>query len=161
MTPSPRLVGISTNLAAFLNMLAVSEGTAGHGDDGYNLIVGGELFHSYADHPRTMVKLPRLGINSSAAGRYQVLKRTFDAYKVRLRLTDFSPVSQDQIAVRLIREQGALPDIEAGRIPAAIAKCANIWASLPGAGYGQHEHKLENLLAAYRQAGGNLAGAAA
>ena len=161
MTPSPRLAGLSANLSAFLNMLAVSEGTAGHGDDGYNLIVGGELFHSYADHPRKLVKLPRLGINSSAAGRYQVLKRTFDAYKVRLRLTDFSPVSQDQIAVRLIRERGALPDIEAGRIPAAIAKCANIWASLPGAGYGQREHKLETLLAAYRQAGGNLSGAAA
>ena len=161
MKQSPRLAGLSANLAAFLNMLAVSEGTAGHGDDGYNVIVGGELFHSYTDHPRKLVKLPRLGINSSAAGRYQVLKRTFDAYKVRLRLTDFSPVSQDQIAVRLIRERGALPDIEAGRIPAAIAKCANIWASLPGAGYGQHEHKLETLLAAYRQAGGNLAGAAA
>ena len=161
MTPSPRLAGLSANLAAFLNMLAISEGTAGKGDDGYNLIVGGELFDNYADHPRKLVKLPRMGINSSAAGRYQALKRTFDAYKATLRLTDFSPVSQDKIAVRLIREQGALPDIEAGRIPEAIAKCANIWASLPGAGYGQHEHKQETLLAAYRQAGGTLAGGAA
>ncbi|MDP4381039.1 lysozyme, partial [Escherichia coli] len=32
--------------------------------------------------------------------------------------------------------------------------CRNIWASLPGAGYGQREHSLEKLVTAWRTAGG-------
>ncbi|MCF3972008.1 lysozyme, partial [Pseudomonas aeruginosa] len=37
-----------------------------------------------------------------------------------------------------------------------IKQVSNIWASLPGAGYGQHEHKLADLLAMYRKAGGEV-----
>jgi len=51
---------------------------------------------------------------------------------------------------------GAL-DVHAGRIQSAIEKCRNIWASLPGAGYGQHERKLDDLLAHHIAAGGRLA----
>lgn len=144
------------NRKAFLNMIAHSEGTLGKGDNGYNVLVGGKLFSGYADHPRIMVRLnPKL--KSTAAGRYQVLARYFDAYKLKLGLDDFSPASQDAIALQQIKEQGALADVDAGRIETAIRKCANIWASLPGAGYGQHENRLEDLLAAYRQAHGILA----
>ena len=38
-------------------------------------------------------------------------------------------------------ERGALPMIDRGDIRQAIDRCSNIWASLPGAGYGQFEHK--------------------
>jgi len=38
----------------------------------------------------------------------------------------------------------------------AIQKCNHIWASLPGAGYGQRENKLDDLLAVYKQEGGNV-----
>ncbi|UZZ12464.1 glycoside hydrolase family 104 protein [Ectopseudomonas mendocina] len=149
------------NVLAFLDMLAWSEGTdhprQRSRDQGYDVIVGGELFEGYADHPRRLVALPRLGIKSTAAGRYQLLSRYFDAYKKQLGLPDFSPLSQDKIALQQIRERRALPDIQAGRIPEAISKCRNIWASLPGAGYGQHEHKLESLIAHYLAAGGRLA----
>ncbi|MDH1442075.1 glycoside hydrolase family 104 protein [Pseudomonas sp. GD03721] len=149
------------NVLAFLDMLAWSEGTDHPRqrtlDQGYDVIVGGELFKGYADHPRRLVPLPRLGIKSTAAGRYQLLSRYFDAYKKQLGLPDFSPSSQDKIALQQIRERRALPDIQAGRIPEAIEKCRNIWASLPGAGYGQHEHKLESLIAHYLAAGGVLA----
>ena len=31
--------------------------------------------------------------------------------------------------------------IDRGDIRQAIDRCSNIWASLPGAGYGQFEHK--------------------
>ena len=31
----------------------------------------------------------------------------------------------------------------------AIDRCNNIWASLPGAGYGQFEHKADNLIAKF------------
>lgn len=150
---------MSKNLTAFLDMLAVSEGTAGKGDDGYNVLYGGGLFTSYDDHPRRYLtfKINGKPITSSAAGRYQILAKFYDAYKASLRLPDFSPASQDAIATQMIREQRALADIEAGDIETAIRKCRNIWASLPGAGYGQHEQKLEHLMAAYEAHGGALA----
>ncbi|WAC45562.1 glycoside hydrolase family 104 protein [Pseudomonas sp. SL4(2022)] len=149
------------NVLAFLDMLAWSEGTDRPGqstrEQGYDVIVGGGLFAGYADHPRKLIPLPKLGIKSTAAGRYQLLSRYYDAYKRQLGVPDFSPLSQDKIAIQQIRERRALPDIQAGRIAEAIAKCRNIWASLPGAGYGQHEHALDDLIDHYLAAGGVLA----
>ncbi len=155
-----RVAGIHPNLSAFLDMLAFSEGTANSPttqDDGYDQIVGRTRFTSYATHPNVLVKLPKLGISSTAAGRYQLLNRYFVAYSKSLGLHDFSPVSQDKIAIQQIRERKALPDIEAGRFDAAVAKCSNIWASLPGAGYGQFEHSIGPLREQYAKHGGKLA----
>ena len=45
------------------------------------------------------------------------------------------------MALQQIKERGALPMIDRGDIRQAINRCSNIWASLPGAGYGQFEHK--------------------
>ena len=138
-------------------MLAASEGTKGKGLDGYNVIVGGELFEDFSDHPRKKVWIRRINNYSTAAGRYQLLARYWDAYRKQLKLTDFSPQSQDDVALQQIKERGALNDIDEGRIEDAIRKCSNIWASLPGAGYGQHEQKLDFLLSAYDNAGGTRA----
>lgn len=154
---------ISKNLKAVLDTIAWSEGTTkiAGSDDGYNVIVGGTLFNNgYADHPRKLVDLPRLGIKSTAAGRYQLLSRYWDAYRKQLNLKDFGHASQDAVAIQQIRERKALEDIEAGRIEQALAKCSNIWASLPGAGYGQHEHKAADLIAQYQKQGGTLSKAA-
>ncbi len=153
------------NVIAFLDMLAVSElGTAllAQTDDGYNVIVGSTplqllFFDNYQDHPRKLVKLAKLGINSTAAGRYQLLARYYDAYRKQLGLSDFSPVNQDRIALQQICERGALPLIQVGQIVAAIERVRNIWASLPGAGYGQPEHGLAQLLVVYQAVGGKLA----
>ena len=61
---------------------------------GYDVIVGGELFTDYSDHPRKLVTLnPKL--KSTGAGRYQLLSRWWDAYRKQLGLKDFSPKSQD------------------------------------------------------------------
>ena len=151
---------MSPNLKAFLDMLAYSEGTDNGRqptkNHGYDVIVGGELFTSYADHPRKLVNL-RPGLASTAAGRYQVLARYFDTYKKQLNLPDFSPESQDAIAIQLIKECGAIRDVEAGYIDIAITKCASRWASLPGADYGQHENDKSRLIAAYQKAGGLVA----
>lgn len=154
-------MAISKNMKAFLDMLACSEGT----DDGrqktnnhgYDVVVGGSLFTDYSDHPRKLVSLTNLGIKSTAAGRYQILSKYYDAYKKQLRLPDFSPASQDAIAMQLIRECKATADIEAGHIADAIHKCRSRWASLPGAGYGQHEQKLDRLIQVYKSAGGTVA----
>jgi muramidase (phage lysozyme) len=150
-----------SNLQAFLQMIAVSEGTARIGDRGYDVLVGSTpkqplLFGSYHDHPRTKIQL-RPDLVSTAAGRYQILARYFDAYRKTLTLPDFSPASQDAIATQMIREQGAYADVAAGRFDEAVAKVANIWASLPGAGYGQHENKLVELRRAFTDAGGIVA----
>ncbi len=152
---------MTPQLQAFLDMIATSEGTAHIGDRGYNCLVGSTLqkpvvFPSYVDHPRVKVPL-RPGLVSTAAGRYQILARYYDAYKAQLSLPDFGPASQDAIAVEMIREQGALPDVEAGRFDEAVAKCANIWASLPGAGYDQHENRIADLRRAFANSGGVVA----
>ncbi|WP_417585285.1 glycoside hydrolase family 104 protein [Pelagibacterium sp.] len=150
------------NVCAFLDLVAWSEGTdngrQATNDEGYDVVVGGGLFESYADHPRRLISLPSLGIKSTAAGRYQILSRYWDHYRKQLGLVGgFTPENQDRIALQLIRECRALDDIKAGRVEQAIHKCRSRWASLPGAGYGQHEHKVSSLLAAYSKAGGFLA----
>lgn len=142
------------NARAFLDMIAYAEGTAGHGDDGYNVLFGYGEFDSYADHPRIYV--PYGSTSTSAAGRYQILARTWDGLRGKLGLTDFSPDSQDAAALELIRERGALNDVHAGRVQTAIEKVRKVWASLPGAGYGQPERRMASLIDAYGRAGGTL-----
>lgn len=146
-----------SNPKAFLDAIAYSEGTAGHGDDGYNVLVGGDLFDSYTDHPRKLVTLNRKGLKSTAAGRYQLLERTWDDIRARIHLPDFSPDSQDKAALELIRLRCAMDDVEAGRFDEAVAKLAKTWASFPGAGYGQRENELTKLRGAFVRAGGVLA----
>jgi muramidase (phage lysozyme) len=148
------------NQKAFLDMLAVSEigyALLNNSDDGYNVLVGGTLFDSYASHPNKLIWLPSLGISSTAAGRYQILYRNAVYYSKILGLTDFGHYAQDMIALQMIRERSALPLIDEGKITEAIAKVSNIWASLPGAGYNQHENKLEMLLKAFTDSNGTLA----
>lgn len=150
-----------SNLDAFLTAIAISEGAEFIGDRGYNVIVGStpahpHLFIGYADHPRVKVRLSPT-LTSTAAGRYQILERFYDAYKESLHLPDFSPASQDAIATQMIRERHALDDVLSGRLECAVAKCTAIWASLPGNQYGQHQNTLASLQAAYTQSGGLLA----
>ena len=76
------MVEINNQRKASFDMLAWSEGidngrqkTRNHG---YDVIVGGELFTDYSDHPRKLVTLnPKL--KSTGAGRYQLLSRWWDA----------------------------------------------------------------------------------
>ncbi|MBU9829870.1 glycoside hydrolase family 104 protein [Rahnella sp. FC061912-K] len=163
---------ISKNLKAFLDMLAWSEGTStspATKNNGYDVIVTGidkkpEVFTDYSDHPfnngRKSKVINSKGLTSNASGRYQFMLKDWAHYKAQLGLKDFGPASQDMWAIQLIRERKALPDIELGNIASAIAKCRNIWASLPGAGYGQREHKAVELIAQYQKQGGTLSKAA-
>jgi muramidase (phage lysozyme) len=156
---------MNPNIKAFLDMIAMSEGTAliPNSDNGYKVIVGSTpskpiLMTSYADHPRKLVKISTT-LSSTAAGRYQLLARYYDAYKKLLELPDFSPASQDAIAIEQIKERRAIPLIVNGDIAGAIARCNNIWASLTGSPYGQHTHTIKFLTAAYVKADGTLKGA--
>lgn len=152
----PRLKDINSNIAAFLDMLAFSEGTIHFGnDDGYNVIVGGSLFDNYDKHPNKLIQINKT-LKSTAAGRYQLLSRYYTAYKESCNVPDFGPESQDKIAIQMIKEQGAMKLIIDGNIAQAINRCCNIWASLPGAGYGQHEHEMGVLLKKFIDFGGKL-----
>ena len=154
------------NVAAFLDMLAVSEGT----DDGrqptkcsgYDVIVGGSLTSDLSKHPRRLVQLrkptpTRQGLSSTAAGRYQFIVRTWDELAKQLKLPDFGPEAQDLAAVALLKRRNAYVLVQAGKFDQAVHACRKEWASLPGAGYQQHEQKIERLRAAYLNAGGTIA----
>ena len=146
----------SRNMSAFLDVLAYAEGTKGRGNhDGYNKLVNpAGYFNDYSRHPNQRVQV-NAKLVSTAAGRYQFLSRHWQHYKTQLKLADFGPESQDRWAIQLIRERGALNDVEAGRIEIAMSKCRNIWASLPGANYpGQPMRKLAELQAKFVEFGG-------
>ena len=142
---------------AFLDMLASwSEGTDNGRqktrNHGYDVIVGGELFTDYSDHPRKLVTLnPKL--KSTGAGRYQPFPLV--GCLPQAAWPELSK-SQDAVALQQIKERGALPMIDRGDIRQAIDRCSNIWASLPGAGYGQFEHKADSLIAKFKEAGGTV-----
>ena len=87
------MVEINNQRKAFLDMLAWSEGTDNGRqktrNHGYDVIVGGELFTDYSDHPR---KLVTLNPNSNqqapdATSSFPLV----DAYRKQLGLKDFSP----------------------------------------------------------------------
>ena len=135
------MVEINNQRKAFLDMLAWSEGTDNGRqktrNHGYDVIVGGELFTDYSDHPRKLVTLnPKL--KSTGAGRYQLLSRWWDAYRKQLGLKD----SLRKVRTLQQIKEWRLPMIDRGDIRQAIDRCSNIWASLPGAGYGRSSIRL-------------------
>lgn len=157
-------------LKSFLDLIAWSEGTSTSAltqNDGYDVIVSGldgaEIFTSYDDHPFASgrpAKVIRANplLASTASGRYQLLLHWWEPYKAQLQLSDFSPASQDAVAVQQITERHAIPLIQSGDIQGAIRACSNIWASLPGNDYNQPGgQSMEALLAQYDE----LSGAAA
>ena len=137
-------------------MLAWSEGTDNGRqktrNHGYDVIVGGELFTDYSDHPRKLVTLnPKL--KSTGAGRYQLfpvagcLPRL--AWKTSLRKV------RTLWHCSRLRSVALYLGIDRGDIRQAIDRCSNIWASLPGAGYGQFEHKADSLDCKIQRSGRN------
>ena len=160
---------INANQKAFLTMIGISEGTVTSPItkcDGYDVIVTGvdgkpEIFTDFSDHPfnkgRKSKVINSKGLTSNASGRYQIMLRDWPHYRDLLKLPDFGPASQDKYGLQLIRERRALDDITSGRFVMAVIKVRNLWASFPGANYGQHENKIDKLVAAYVKAGGGLA----
>lgn len=145
------------NVRALLAVIRRGEGTADAA--GYRRMFGGELFDSYADHPRKRITktLGGKAITSTAAGAYQFLASTWDETARALGLQDFSPASQDLAAVGRIAARGALDDTKAGRLDAALPKIAKEWASMPGSPYGQPTISTAAAWATFANAGGVVA----
>jgi muramidase (phage lysozyme) len=112
------------NVRQFLDFLGKAEGAD------YNVIVGGRRFDDYSAHPGVVGLRTRYG-PSTAAGKYQITKTTYNDIAPKLGITDFSPASQDRIAVELLRRRGALDQVAQGNFDEAINRLGNEWASLP------------------------------
>lgn len=159
------------NVSAFLETIARAEGTAQRADP-YRVCYGyRHTIISLKEHPavsgewkgeRLSDEMCRAagfgpGCVSTAAGKYQLIRPTWQALKNRLQLPDFGPASQDRAAIQLLKDSGALGAIEKGQFSFAVAAARKTWASLPGAGYAQPERSLSFLQTAYLNAGGTLA----
>ena len=136
---------ITPNRKVFLDTIAWAEGTAGRSQDGYATMVGGTQF-SGANYPGKVIEY-KPGKFSSAAGRYQIVQKTWNGVRRSQGLTDFSPASQDQAAIALIAGRGALPDVDAGNWDAAIRKVGPEWASFPNNNYKQNPKKATAIKA--------------
>jgi len=88
--------GLSPFAKGFLDAVSSAEGTG----MGYDIIVGGGKFTDYSAHPNVVGFVGKEG-PSTAAGKYQITKQTWDEYSKKLSLTDFSPVNQDKAAYAL------------------------------------------------------------
>ena len=152
---------------AFLTMIATSEGT-NRATDPYRVCYRyRHTIEDFRDHPAVTGEwhgesIADLGPQyagkiSTAAGRYQIIMPTWLICKAALKLHDFSPRSQDLAALYLVKKRGALANVESGDIAAAVAKCRNEWASLPGGDSGQPQRRLAALLQTFTEAGGYLA----
>lgn len=149
-------------LAAFLDLIAFSEGTSTHPDttnDGYDVIVTGvdgrHTFRDYSAHPFESGRRPIVvreqpkQLLSTASGRYQYILCTWQALAARNALTVFSPQNQDIATLQLLFDHDCSTLILSGHVDAAIAKLSTIWASFPGNLFGQGGKTLDTLLDNY------------
>lgn len=124
------------NVRKMLDVIASAEGVK----HGYNTIFGNERFGNLSSHPnvRKQFKQTDGKMNeTTAAGRYQFLKPTWDDTSRRYGLKDFSPQSQDIAAIGLLMQNGALPYVLKGDYQTAVRKSGGTWASLPSSPYAQ------------------------
>ena len=152
------MVEINNQRKAFLDTNAGVVGGTDNGrqktrNHGYD-IVGGELFTDYSDHPQTCHAKPKTQIN-----RRRTLPASFP-------LVGCLP--QKRLAwktsLRKVRTLWHCSRLGHWRFtydwswwyPSGNRRCSNIWASLPGAGYGQFEHKADSLIAKFKEAGGTV-----
>ncbi len=145
------------NVAAFLKAIAAAEG--GGYDFKYGALKGRAndrwRFTDTSTHPG-----PGIDGKSTAAGMYQITRPTWQHHGGKLGLDDFSPRTQDLIAVEILRSLGVIEAVKAGHIGGVMPKVARTWAALPK-GPGQCNHyphqrymKFDDFLTAYLSAGG-------
>lgn len=150
---------IAQQRQAWLDAIAYAEGTAA--PDGYRYLFGSSAtnnlrFDSFATHPRiarSYTDLSGRSIITTAAGRYQINYPTFTEFGGG----SFTPAAQDAMALAITQRCGALPDVDAGRLQAALDKCGGRWASLPTSGAPQPHRTYAQVEAAFKRAGGVVA----
>lgn len=152
----------SSEMRALLDTIAWAEGAD------YNIMYGGEKFLDFSAHPAYTGEMPKSGITkwektSTAAGRYQFLKDTYDSLKKKGFFTSgFIPEEQDKAAIDLIISKRQLSEeqlkkaVESNNLRLVWNKLTREWASIPtssGVSYykGQSAKSEEQLNSLYYQ----------
>jgi muramidase (phage lysozyme) len=145
------------NVSAFLKAIAEAEG--GGYDFKYGAIKGKRndpwRFTDFSTHPGA-----GFGGQTTASGMYQITIDTWREHGRKMGLSDFSPKTQDLIAVEMLRSIGVIEKIKEGNISDAMGPAARKWAALPkGPGLGnqyppQPFVKYEEFYATYQANGG-------
>lgn len=146
------------NVAAFLKAIGEAEG--GGYDFKYGAVKGRRndpwRFTDTSTHPG-----PGYGGQTTAAGMYQITIDTWRDHGGKMGLTDFTPKTQDLIAIEMLRSLGVIDSIQAGDIARAMPQAAKKWAALPmGPGLAnryppQPYVSYDTFLATYQAAGGS------
>ncbi len=153
-----------------LDAIAWAEGTAHHPNNGYGIVAHGLVIRApghpelvgtvgtpnnpttiidFSGHPNTLVRFrQRRPRNTSAAGRYQFLRRTWEG----LGLPDFSPENQDIGAVMLLQQEGAIEPLLEGNVEQAAFNARRQWASLPRSPHGQPTRRMSDFQRTYDDA---------
>lgn len=162
----------AANVTAFLDAIKRCEGTAGAADPYRVCYAYRHTIQSFADHPAvtgewrgealSAAQCAGAGLGpgcvSTAAGAFQIIRKTWISLRDRLGLPDFSPASQNAAAIQLLKDCGAYAKLQEGDLVGAIAKARRTWASLPGANYaGQGMRSMAQVQAWYSSAGGGVA----
>lgn len=122
------------------------------GSPRYDTAFGGGTIPGLEVHPGTRHEFTQTDGKknvTTAAGRYQFIKPTWEEAQKKLGLPDFGPESQDMAAVYLLQKNGALPAVLAGDFDTAIQRSGKTWASLPSSPYAQPKRSegfIKNLL---------------
>lgn len=130
------------NVRKFLDLIAAAEGV----QHGYRTGFGNTEIEDLSDHPRELKSFTQTDGKknlTSAAGRYQFIRPTWDALAKKLDLEDFGEQAQDIGALELIRGRRALDDVLEGRFEEAIKKVGAEWASLPSSPYKQNKRSWD------------------
>jgi len=107
------------NVRAMLDTIGQAEGAK------YNTRYGGGTFDDYSKHPALDQQ------RQTPSGKYQITAQSYKDVSGRLGLTDFSPHTQDIMAVQKLVDRGAIDDIKSGKIDTALPKISHEWSSLP------------------------------
>lgn len=127
------------NVRRYLDLIAQAEGTARHADP-YRVAFGGSTIPDLSRHPgiaRRFQQTDGKANTTTAAGKYQFLRSTWNDVAGTLGLTDFTARSQDLGALELMRRSGSLDDVLRGDYASAVRKDGRTWASLPSSPYPQ------------------------
>lgn len=123
------LIRSNTNLRKFLDVIGWAEGAT------YNVGFGNRKFYDLSWHPyrnrqfRIIDPVTGRSSTTSAAGKYQFQRGTWDNVARQLGLRDFSPRSQDIAAVHLIATNGQLANVLRGNISQAVQGLKDEWQS--------------------------------
>lgn len=142
VAPKAKQIQAQDNLSRFGNLIALAEGTGQAGADAYRIAFGGGKIADLSQHPNAAVGFTETTgkkNKSTAAGKYQFLKNTWDDLSKRTGVKDFSPASQEANFRELLKQRKVLHLVEQGDFTSAINKLGRTFASLPSSPYAQNK----------------------